>query len=204
MIDLFLIGYSGHAYVIIESIDSSIYRLSGYYELQENKSNPYLIDYLGNESKINLTDEKACFFPAIGSNSIRKKVIELLESKKLSQTNIINTNSNISRTCTIEPSTFISAGVVINSLSKIGKGCIINTNATIEHECQIDDYVHIGPGSVLAGNVKIGNSTFVGANSVVIQGVKIGNNVIIGAGAVVINDIPDNQTWVGNPAKRIK
>jgi len=28
--------------------------------------------------------------------------------------------------------------------------------------------------------------------------------VIVGAGSVVISDIPDNETWVGNPAKKLR
>jgi len=38
----------------------------------------------------------------------------------------------------------------------------------------------------------------------VIQRVKIGRNVIIGAGAAVIDDLPDNVTAVGVPAKVLK
>ena len=34
--------------------------------------------------------------------------------------------------------------------------------------------------------------------------IKIGNNVKIGANAVVLNDIPDNCTAVGVPAKIVK
>ena len=41
------------------------------------------------------------------------------------------------------------------------------------------------------------------ANAVIIGGITIGNNAKIGAGSVVINDVPDNATVVGNPARII-
>ena len=63
---------------------------------------------------------------------------------------------------------------------------------------------HIAPGAVLLGKVEIGKNTLIGANSVIKEGVKISDNTIIGAGSVVINDIPENEIWAGNPAKKIK
>jgi len=56
----------------------------------------------------------------------------------------------------------------------------------------------------LAGNVQIGQNTFIGANATVIPGIKIGNNVTVGAGSVVIQDIKDNMSYVGNPARQLK
>ena len=34
--------------------------------------------------------------------------------------------------------------------------------------------------------------------------VKIGKGVTVGAGAVVLKDIPDFETWVGVPAKKLE
>jgi acetyltransferase-like isoleucine patch superfamily enzyme len=34
--------------------------------------------------------------------------------------------------------------------------------------------------------------------------VRIGNDVTVGMGAVVLKDIPDGETWAGNPAKRLE
>jgi acetyltransferase EpsM len=55
----------------------------------------------------------------------------------------------------------------------------------------------------LAGNVKVGERTFIGSNSVIKQGIHIGKDVIIGAGAVVLNNIPDGTKVVGNPNRFI-
>ena len=41
------------------------------------------------------------------------------------------------------------------------------------------------------------------ANATIIGNIKIGDNVRIGAGSVVLNDIPNDCTAVGVPAKII-
>ena len=34
-------------------------------------------------------------------------------------------------------------------------------------------------------------------------GIVIGENAIVGAGSLVNRSIPDNETWAGNPARKI-
>lgn len=52
--------------------------------------------------------------------------------------------------------------------------------------------------------VVIGNNVFIGAGTIILKGVNIGDNVIIGAGSVVTKNIPEKETWAGNPARKIK
>ena len=66
------------------------------------------------------------------------------------------------------------------------------------------NHVRVSPGAHLAGKVHVGELTHIGIGASVVQGVEIGRNVIIGAGAAVIDDIPDNVTAVGVPAKVIR
>lgn len=201
-----ILGYSGHAYVVVDALLEKNYSVIGYFEQQEQINNPYNLAYLGQEDDKSLQslEPNTIVFPCIGSNAVRKKIIALFEKNNLNQIVIQHPRSIVSKTTIIKPSTFISAGAIINAFVKIGAGCIINSGAIIEHECEIGDFSHIAPGAVLAGNVTIGNESFIGANSVVKQGVIIGNKVTIGAGSVVLKNVPDNETWVGNPAKRIK
>lgn len=54
------------------------------------------------------------------------------------------------------------------------------------------------------GAVHIGKSVFIGCNSVICNSVTIGDNSIVGASSIVTKDIPENQIWAGNPARKIK
>jgi UDP-3-O-[3-hydroxymyristoyl] glucosamine N-acyltransferase len=111
-------------------------------------------------------------------------------------------------------------GVKIGNNVKIGSYvCIDRGNLKDTEICdgvKIDNLVHIAhnvkigkntlvvAGVVVCGSVEIGENCFIGANSVIREHLKIGNNVLVGMGSVVTKNIPDGETWVGNPARKIK
>ncbi|WP_107040038.1 acetyltransferase [Brumimicrobium mesophilum] len=197
------IGYSGHAYVCIETAFQMVYDILGYFDLEKVKRNPYDLDYLGKEEEFEKYN--AALFCSIGNNHTREKVFNIISAKKENAfTSLIHPRAIVSKSATIGTNTLISARAVVNALAVIETGCIINSGAIIEHESVVKAFAHIAPGAVLSGNVTIGERSFIGAAAVIKQGVTIGNDVIVGAGAVVLEDIPDNYTIVGNPAKKLE
>lgn len=200
-----LIGYSGHALVAAEVLMHLGYTICGYLDKKDTPKNLLNIPYLGFEANdSDLHKIKGIpVFPAIGNNAIRRHVFEFLASKNFEQPHAISPRTNISSFASIGAGVLICQGACISPFAKIGNAVIVNTGSIIEHECKVSDYAHIAPGAVLAGNVTIGRNSFIGANAVIKQGVIIGDNAVVGAGAVVLQNIPDNSTFIGNPAKRI-
>ncbi len=203
---VYIFGYSGHAYVVIESFLAAGFSIAGYFDFHEAVTNPYQIPYFGFEAKV---DVKAIVkddyvFPSVGDNYIRAKLIAFFEKHQLKQCTLIDQSAQVSATAKLDSSTYIGKNVCINAQSTIGKGVIINTAAVIEHECEINDVAHIAPNAILCGNVQIGKLTFVGAHSVVRNNTLICEDVILGAGSVVVKSIVEKGIWVGNPSKKIK
>lgn len=85
----------------------------------------------------------------------------------------------------------------------IGNGCLLMAHVHIGHDVQIGDGVQIAPGAVIGGCVTIGNDVKIGMNASIVPHRTIGTHARVGAGAVVTHDIPDNEVWVGNPARRL-
>jgi len=63
------------------------------------------------------------------------------------------------------------------------------------------DYLH---ETVVTKPVVIGEDVFIGGHCIILKGVTIGDRSIVGAGAVVTKDIPADEVWGGNPARRIR
>jgi len=82
-------------------------------------------------------------------------------------------------------------GIMISSSAIIGSNCTLRHNVCIGSRYAVDDAPQIGD------NVEFG----VGA--VVIGRIRVGNNVRIGANAVVLENVPDNATAVGVPARLV-
>jgi sugar O-acyltransferase (sialic acid O-acetyltransferase NeuD family) len=198
-----IVGYSGHAYVIIDILLSAGRLVTAYCDQEEKPFNPYHLDYLGKESEVIHRLKNYDFFACVGHNGIREKIHTQLSQYLGNPINAIHPSAVISASVKMGDGIMIAANATLNPLVELGQGVICNTSTSIDHECVIGDFTHIAPGAVLCGNVSVGRGTFVGANSVIRQGIKIGNNVTIGAGTVVIKDIPDNATVVGNPARSL-
>lgn len=200
----YLIGYSGHAYVTIESAFACKYEVLGYFETEEKKQNPYNLSFMGTDENLmnNNRFNEIPVFVGLGDNSLRSRIFEKLKHQKF--INIIDPSANVSNTVLLNEGIYIGKNACVNALSKIGKGAIINTAAIVEHDCDINDFVHIAPGAVLCGNVKVEKNSFIGANSVIKQGITIGSNVVIGAGSVVVKNVPDAGMYVGIPLRKIR
>ncbi|MDA7027369.1 acetyltransferase [Bacillus sp. CLL-7-23] len=144
------------------------------------------------------------FILGVGANTVRKQLFERLGLPLESYTILVHPSAVISKSAQIQNGTVVMAASVVQADTNIGAHSIINTGVIVEHDNQIGDYVHLSPGTVLTGEVKVKAGAHVGAGTVVIPGKTIGCRSITGAGATVIDDIPDDATAVGIPARIIK
>lgn len=102
-------------------------------------------------------------------------------------------------------------GVEIHPAAKIGRGVLIDhgSGVVIGETAEVGDNCTIYQGVTLGGTGKdrgkrhptLGNNVMVGAGARVLGPFKVGNNVKIAANAVVLEEIPDNCTAVGVPAR---
>lgn len=84
-----------------------------------------------------------------------------------------------------------------------GHGTHINYGVTMTRT-RVGRHTTIAPGVTICGDVVIGDRCMIGAGAVITNLLTIGDDAIIGAGAVILSDVPAGETWVGNPARRIR
>ncbi len=198
-----LIGGGGHAAVVVESARASSWIVKGLYDDNPGASPDPLIPYLGTFDDIApRPDGQASFIIAIGDLPRRRQLIEELERKNIDQFAIVGDRScRVSVSASIGDGVFIAPQAAINARAVIDAHAIINTGAIVEHDCVIASNVHIGPGAVLGGRVHVGAHTLVGIGAVVKPGIHIGSRCTIAAGAVVVDNVPDDATVKGVPAR---
>lgn len=104
--------------------------------------------------------------------------------------------------------------IEIHPGATIGRRFFIDhgTGVVIGETAEIGDDVTIYQGVTLGGTGKdvgkrhptVGNHVMIGAGAKVLGPFKIGDNSKIAAGSVVLNEIPENCTAVGSPARVVK
>lgn len=138
---------------------------------------------------------------AVGDNRLRVELIRRFLGCRFRLPIIIHPQAFVSRFSDIGHGSVVFAQAAINAGAAAGIGCIINTGATVDHDCLLGCGVHVSPGVHIAGEVKIGDYTWLGIGSTIIQRCSIGSNVTVGAGAAIIKDVPNDVTTVGVPGR---
>lgn len=201
---LIIIGAGGYAKSVLNSIDYYNYKIKGF--LDEFATDK---EHLGYQILWHSLDEikdseQYFYFIAIGNNEHRKIWYDRLAEKKLKLINVVDRSAIISSESKIGSGCFFGKMSVVNSNAIIGNNCIINTKSLVEHGCKVHNHVNISTNAVINGDVEVGEGSFMGTCSVTIGQKKVGSWSTIGAGAVVINDVRDNVTVAGIPARIIK
>jgi sugar O-acyltransferase (sialic acid O-acetyltransferase NeuD family) len=122
-------------------------------------------------------------------------------SKGFQLARAIHPSAVIASDVILDPGVVVAAGAVINTGSHIGENAIINTSASVDHDCMIGAAAHVCPGAHLAGQVTVGEATWIGIGSTIMDHLSIGSHSLVGAGSVVIRSIPDRVVAYGNPAR---
>lgn len=100
----------------------------------------------------------------------------------------------------------VGEGIV---LEHYALGIVIHPQVTVGKNCRIYHHVTLAAESAIGSphRIILGDNVTIGAHSIVVarsnSTLCIGDNSTLGAGSVLIGDIPPNEVWAGNPARKI-
>jgi len=86
----------------------------------------------------------------------------------------------------------------------IGEGSKIDNLVQVGHNCRLGRHVILAGHTGLSGSVTIGDGAQLGGRAGVTDHHTIGRGARIAAASMVINDIPDGETWGGQPARPMR
>ena len=139
------------------------------------------------------------------------------------QTKYVGLNTKIWQYVVILPEAVIGDGCNICSHCFIENDVRIGNNVTIKCGVYIWDGIRIENNVFIGPNVTFTNDKYprskqsfdlqrtivkkgasIGAGAIILGGITIGENAMIAAGSVVTKNVPDNELWMGNPAKFLR
>lgn len=96
----------------------------------------------------------------------------------------------------------IDRGTIAETIVK--KGSKIDHHVHLGHNTRVGENSLIVAHSILCGGSIVGDRTWVGVGSIIKEAIKVGNDVTLGLGAIVTKNVPDHETWIGNPARPLE
>lgn len=144
------------------------------------------------------------FLPAVGDPRLKARLVDLAQQAGATRCDAVVHPSVIYGTdIAIGAGSIICPRAILTCDIRIGLYCLVNLGVTVGHDVMIGDYATISPQACISGNVTIGRQAYIGTGAKIREGVTVGDCATVGMGAVVIRDVPDGETWAGNPARKI-
>lgn len=132
-------------------------------------------------------------FIAVGNNYLRERIFNASKDKGYSFISYISSKAVIWKDLKYGENVFLSEDTGIQPFVSIGDNTII-IGSKIGHHSIIGQNVLLSI-CYLAGNVKVGDNSFLGLNSAVQQNTIIGQNNIIGMGCIIEKDTNDGEVY---------
>lgn len=203
---LALVGAGGHARVVVDMVErAGQYEIVGVFDDDPAKHGQALAGHpiVGGVEALLATARagSTTAVVAIGDNRARHAVTRRLAGASIALATVIHPAAVVARDVVLGAGTVVMALGVINPGTVVAPGVVVNTSASVDHDCVLGDCAFVGPGARVSGGVRIGSLSLLGTGASVVPGRTIGRNVRVGAGAVVVDDVPDDVTVVGVPAR---
>ncbi|OCL31810.1 acetyltransferase [Tessaracoccus lapidicaptus] len=170
-------------------------------EVNQDRLEARGVQYLGTISAWLETAPSARFVLGIGSPSVRRRLVELLESAGLLAYTAVHPTATVGAAAQLGAGAVVCAGAVVSTNVRTGQHVHINPNATVGHDAILGDYVSVNPAAVLSGEVFIGEEVLVGASATVLQQLSVGARSVVGAAALVTRNVPTDVVVKGVPAR---
>jgi sugar O-acyltransferase (sialic acid O-acetyltransferase NeuD family) len=139
-------------------------------------------------------------FISIGNNWVRERIFRESKLKGYSLLSYISPRAMVYPNLSYGENVFIDDGTGIQPFSTIGDNTLL-LGAKIGHHCRIGSHVLLSACS-LAGNVQVGDYSFIAINAAVQQNTAIGKGNIIGMGSIIVSSTADGSVYTEPPAKK--
>lgn len=140
------------------------------------------------------------FTCAVGTPTLRKKLIEKMLARGGKFINIISERATIFPAATIGKGVIIGLNSGLSDHVEIDDFVLINNLTGLGHDVKVGKYTCIMSNVEISGGTQIGDEVFIGSHATILPQTKIENGAYVGAGSVVLKKVKANTKVFGNPA----
>ena len=134
----------------------------------------------------------------------RQRIVHRLGLPAERYATVVHPTAEIGAGSVVGPGSVLLAGTVLTADVVVGSHVAVMPQAVLTHDNRVADYATIASGVRLGGGVVLDCGAYVGAGALVREGVKVGAWSLIGMGSVVLRDVPPDEIWAGNPARKLR
>ena len=151
-----------------------------------------------------LTDHPdAAVLLCAGDGAARASLAARLDLDDARYATVVDPSVAVPRSCRLGSGAVVMAGCVLTASVTVGRHVVLMPHVTLTHDDRVADCATLCAGVALGGGVVVGERAYLGMNASVREQRRLGRGAVIGMGAVVLTDVPDGETWVGVPARRL-
>jgi sugar O-acyltransferase (sialic acid O-acetyltransferase NeuD family) len=196
-----LYGTGGHANVVLDALVASGDLVTAVFDDRRGDRSFAGLKVrpgVGLAGQTSFDPSSAPVIVCVGHNAARADIANMLP---VTFATARHPNAIVAPDVTLGEGSIILHGAIVLPGTRLARHVIVNTMAAVGADCTLGDFSHISPQAALGDRVVVGAGSHVGARAIIAAGVSIGEWSTIGAGAVVEQDVADNTTVVGNPAR---
>lgn len=205
--EVYVFGFGHYSEVIIELCHECGVIIKGLYHYNDDKTGQWALGYEIKGSYKDFFDhhKEGNVVVAVGDNRVRTEQLIALRNKGYNTVSLVHPQSYVAPSAKVGAGVYIHRNAFVWTASEVKDYSILSPYAMISHHAKIGMGCLVSSKSIVGSYVKIGDYSMVGINaSIISKEIAIGEGVVIGASAMVNTDIPDNEVWIGVPAKRLK
>lgn len=162
------------------------------------------LDVLGGVDTASDLDDDIKFVVCAGKGLARRLLTARLGLAGISDerfATIVHPSVDVPGSVQVGPGSILLAHVALTADVTVGRHVVAMPQVTITHDDVVEDFATLCAGVTLGGQVRVAEAAYLGMNACVREGVTVGRQSMLGMGSVLTRNLPEDQTWAGNPAR---